>query len=235
AIELKRKLGEAELGTRAASRNLLILLGFPPDDALLTETEITHLGEWESEIQHSHQDHDYLVKPYELRSVETDLAAKEVARTWIPRIDAYAGWNQYNQREEDPPSARERQEHVIGVRLEMSLFDGFSAQREAEALHKEALAAKLAALYYRKENEAHVETEFDELRFLHDRVHEADENIKSAQKYYRITQSEYARGVKNSPDVLGASEKLFDMKLKRLEMVRDFQIARSHVLSKIGK
>ena len=39
--------------------------------------------------------------------------------------------------------------------------------------------------------------------------HNAEENIKRAERYYRLTQSEYNRGVKNSPDVLGASQRLF--------------------------
>jgi hypothetical protein len=41
--------------------------------------------------------------------------------------------------------------------------------------------------------------------------------------------------VKNSPDVLGAADKLFDMQHKRLEIIRDFQVAKGHVLAKIGR
>ena len=235
AIELKREVSETELRVKADSRDLLIMLGFEPEDSLTTDSELSHGGEWESAIRHTHEDHDFLVKPAELQALEAEAAAKEASRNWIPRLDAYAGWNQYNQREEDPSEAKERQETVVGLRLKMNIFDGFSSQREARALRMEAAAANHIANYKRKSNEAHVEREFEELKLLHDKVHEADENIKSAQSYYRLTQSEYSRGVKNSPDVLGASEKLFGMKLKRLEMIRDFQIARSHVLSKIGK
>lgn len=235
AIELKRDFDQTELQIRADSRDLLIIIGYEPHDTLITESELKHADEWESEIKHTHKDHDFLVRPAQLLSVEAESAAREASRNWVPRIDAYAGWNQYNQREEDPLEARERQEAVVGLRLKMNVFDGLSAGREAQALRKEAAAAALLANYKSKSNEAHIEREFDELKFLHGKVHEADENIKSAQKYYRLTQSEYVRGVKNSPDVLGASEKLFAMKMKRLEMIRDFQVARSHVLSKIGK
>lgn len=235
AIELKRDLSQTELDIRSHSRELLVLVGHSPEDSLMTDLELSHSGEWENEIRHSHGDHEFLVKPAELASQEAKVAAQETSRSWIPRLDAYAGWNQYNQREEDPASARERQESVVGLRLKLDVFDGIGHRREAQALRHEAEAANLMAAYQRKHNEAHIEKEFDELRFLHDRVHEAEGNIKSAQRYYAVTKSEYSRGVKNSPDVLGASQKLHGMKLKKLAMIRDFQIARSHVLSKIGK
>jgi len=235
AIELKRELDQTQLDIRADSRDLLILIGYEPHDTLVTESELKHSDEWESEIRHTHKDHDFLVRPSQLLSLEAESAAEEASRSWVPKVDAYAGWNQYNQREEDPADARERQESVVGLRLKMNIFDGLNSSREAQALRKEAAAAELQASYRSKSNEAHVEREFEELKFLHGKVHEADENIKSAERYYRLSQSEYSRGVKNSPDVLGASEKLFGMKLKRLEMIRKFQVARSHVLSKIGK
>lgn len=235
AIDLRRELDQTELHIRTESRELLILLGYEPEDTLVTLGELKHSDDWEKEIQHTHRDHDYLVRPAQLLSAEAASAAKEASRTWVPRVEAYAGWNQFNQRREDPVESVERQESVIGIRMKLSLLDGISSYREAEALRKEAAAAASTAEYQRKMNEAHVESEFDELKFLHAKVHEAEENIKSAQKYYRLTQSEYSRGVKNSPDVLGASEKLLAMKMKRLEMIRDFQIARSHVLSKIGR
>lgn len=235
AIDLKRELSEAELEIRSLSRELLVHIGANADDTLVTDSVLSHGGEWEHEVRHTHRDHDFLVKPYEFASLEAQTAAREQGRAWLPRLDAYAGWNQFNQREENFAAARDRQESVVGVRLKIDAFDGLSFRREAQALRREAEAANLIATYQRKQNEAHIEKEYDELTFLHDRVHEADENIKSAERYYRVTRSEYSRGVKNSPDVLGASEKLLAMKLKRLAMIRDFQFARSHVLTKIGR
>ena len=87
----------------------------------------------------------------------------------------------------------------------------------------------------KREIEAHLETEMAGVSFLHDQVHAAEENIARATKYHDLTKSEYARGVKNSPDMLGAAEKLFEMRHKRLEIIRDYQIAKGHILSKTGR
>jgi outer membrane protein len=113
--------------------------------------------------------------------------------------------------------------------------DLVGSRREAAALKKEAAADFERAAFRRREIEAHMENEFSELRFLHDQVHDAEANIARAERYYKLTQSEYARGVKNSPDVLGASEKLFDSRLKRIELIREFQVAKAHLLAKLGR
>ena len=106
--------------------------------------------------------------------------------------------------------------------------------REAQALDQEAAAAKLMAEHKRRETAIHVRAELAQLKLLHDQVHETEQNIARAERYYKITQSEYARGVKNSPDVLGASDKLFDARHSRLETIRDYQVAKSHLMSKLG-
>ena len=105
----------------------------------------------------------------------------------------------------------------------------------AEVLIKEAGAAQVQTELAKREIEAHLETEMAGVSFLHDQFHAAEENITRATKYHELTKSEYARGVKNSPDMLGAAEKLFEMRHKRLEIIRDYQIAKGHILSKTGR
>jgi outer membrane protein len=117
----------------------------------------------------------------------------------------------------------------------MNISNLIDSQGEALALSKESLAAERIVRSKRLEVDSHMASEIEELRYLHDQIHDAEVNILRAEKYYKITLSEYARGAKGSPDVLGASEKLFQTKTRRIEIIRDFQIAKTHVLSKIGK
>jgi outer membrane protein TolC len=124
---------------------------------------------------------------------------------------------------------------VIGLRVSLTLFDGLTAYRESSALKAESQAAEFDLAFQREDMLAHIHNELSELELLHSQVHDAEVNIKRAFRYYSLTQSEYSRGVKNSPDVLGAAEKLFDMKQKHLAIIRDFQIAKAHVLSKLGR
>jgi outer membrane protein TolC len=126
-------------------------------------------------------------------------------------------------------------EATVGLKLTLSLASGLEFSQEARSLKSQAQAAKLIADFKKGEIEVHMNNELAELRFLHDQIHGAETNILRAEKYYKLTQSEYARGVKNSPDVLGSAERLFNAKLKHLEIVRDFQVAKVHILAKLGK
>lgn len=235
-MDLKRELERAELEQKNQIRSLMVLLGLDQETVLEFNENLSHEHDWQAAVKHTEEDHAFLIKPSQLQAKEAEVQASVQRRSWLPKVDVFAGYNQFNQRQEEGYSdASDRKESVVGVRLTMSLFEGLTGQRESDALTKEADAARAEASYINQEVEAHLHGEIAELNLLHDQVHDAEENIKRAEKYYQLTKSEYSRGVKNSPDMLGATEKLINIRQKRLEIVRDFQVAKSHVLSKIGR
>jgi len=235
-IDLKRELERAELEQKNQIRSLMVLLGLNQETVLEFNEALGHEHDWQAAVKHTEEDHAFLIKPSELQAKEAEVQASIQRRAWLPKVDVFAGYNQFNQRTEEAyADASDRKESVLGVRLTMSLFEGLTGQSESDALTKEADAARAEATYTNQEVEAHLHGEIAELNLLHDQVHEAEENIKRAEKYFQLTKSEYSRGVKNSPDMLGATEKLIGIRQRRLEIVRDFQVAKSHVLSKIGR
>lgn len=237
-VDLDRELAEAKLKLANQTREFAILLNFSLTDKLTFPRRLEHSHDFETALKHEARDHEFLYKDDEIKSQEGELAAEKQRRSWWPEVDAFAAYNDYSQRIESagPDVANDAtNEAVIGIRMKMGFGAIFDGTREAAALTKEAIADKKRADLKRRQADAHMENELGELRLLHDQIHSAEENIARAERYYKLTQSEYSRGVKNSPDVLGASEKLFENKLKRLEIIKDFQIAKSHVLAKIGK
>ena len=235
-VNLKRELASTRVAEQAEILNLAVILNTPEGAALAFPEPLRHDHEYESLLRHSEEEHSFLFREAELAAAQGKLSARQAAREWLPRLDAFAAYNQYNQRErEEFASARDRTETVAGLRVTMSLSAGLNSSREGRAMEKEAAALGALAGLKQREVEAHFHREVNELKFLHGQVHSAEENIRRAENYYKLSQSEYGRGVKNSPDVLGASERLLDTKLKMLEIVRDFQIAKSHVLAKMGK
>ena len=235
SVELKQENERAELELRNEKALLALSLGMDGDTEMTIPDKLDHDHNLEEALSHEAKDHEFLLLPRELAIEEINLAARAEGRSYWPKLDVYAGWNQFNEREEDPPLARDRTETVFGLKLSLNIFDGFASRREAAALNMEADAASLELAYLRRESEAHIHNEITELKLLHGQVHEAESNTKRALRYYSLTQSEYGRGVKNSPDVLGAAEKLFQTKLKHIAIIRDFQIAKAHVLSKMGR
>lgn len=235
-IDLKRELERSELERKNLHRTLAVALAFPEETVFELPEELIHEHDWEPAIQHGEADHAFLVKPAELQAAAAAAAAESAGRAWWPKLDAYAGYHQLNQREEtEHEAARDRRERVVGLRLSMDLFNGLLGNPEANAAAAEAEAARLEASFARKELESQLHGQIGELKLLHAQVHEAEENVKRAERYLRLTQSEYGRGVKNSPDMVGAMEKLLGMRQKRLEIIRDFQMAKSLVLARVGR
>lgn len=234
-IELRSILQKNAVEMMTQSRVLALMLGLHESSSLTTSENLVHDHDFEKALEHGLKDHEYLVKEAKIEAEQRVLKAHQQTRVWWPRVDLYTAFNQYNQRDKDPAAASDRTDSVIGIKATMSLPSGLESQREAAALTRESLAAEALSRYQERELEIHLQGETAELKLLHDQVHDVEENIQRAERYYKLTLAEYARGVKNSPDVLGASEKLFAIKHRKLEIVRDFQLAKTHVLSKIGR
>ncbi len=235
AVELKRELSEAQFELIEDKNEMMIILNIPESSELAFPDVIAHEHEIDPLLKHSDKDHKYLYKENKLKAEASQLAAKNVNRSWWPKLDAFAAYNQYNEREKEFVDPKDRTETVLGVRVSMNLADGWEGRRESAALLKEAEALQTIANMQKRETEVHLKNEFAKLQLLHDQVHDAEQNIARADKYFKLTHSEYVRGVKNSPDVLGASDKIFEMKIKKFEIIRDFQNSKAHILSKIGK
>lgn len=233
-VELRREQAETALRIANGERNLALLLGLGEEKLSFSES-LAHDHAYEQVLKHSPEDHSFLFRETEIEAEQADIAASLRGRDWWPKVDAYAAFNQYNEREEDFANKADRKESVVGLRFSLSFSAGAESIFESAALAKEAEAARAVSAMQRSEIKNHLDAEIASLKLLHDQVHEAEENIQRASGYYNITQSEYARGVKNSPDVLGAADKLFDMQHKRLEIIRDFQVAKGHILAKIGR
>lgn len=235
-VDLVREQASAEVKIRVETQNLRVLLGMDHSIELVFPESIVHEHEYEAELRHTADDHAFLYKETEIQARVSGLEASKQRQALWPKVEAYAAYGRASERAASPSlNAEDRQETVVGLRVVLPLTESYEARHEAAAFENEAQAAQMTAQLLRTEAEAHIHNELAELQLLHDQVHDAEKNIERAERYYRLTQSEYQRGVKNSPDVLGASEKLLETRLKRLEMVRDFQLAKTHVLAKLGR
>lgn len=233
-VELRREVTTDTVEQEKLKRTLAMMLDIS-EASLTLIGKLTHDHDYEAALVHAAKDHEFLYKEDELQAEQLQMTAKTQSRALLPKIDIFAGYSQYNEREKEYPDSKDRTESVVGVRANIDLGLGFEAARESAALRYEASASARRAASAKRQIEIHIQGELDELNNLHAQIHEAEENIKRAEGYYKLTQGEYGRGVKNSPDVLSASLKLYDMQHKYVEIVRDFQVSKAHLLSKLGK
>lgn len=238
AVDLNRELAEVRVNFEAQKREFSILIGVDQNSTLNFPKAMVHTHDLDANLDIGVKPYDFLLKEGEVEAQKGELLAKSQRRVWIPKLDAYAAYNTYNERIASagvgtPEDMRD--EVVVGLKVSLSLPNGFESNRQASALDKEAQASKALVGYNRNLIENQLQSEIVKLKLLHDQVHDAEENIDRAEKYYKFTQSDYSRGVKNSPDVLGASEKLFETRTRRIQIIREFQTAKAKVFAKIGK
>lgn len=232
-VQLRQDVARLSLDAATAGRRLAVLLGLPEGAAVEVSSQVPH-------------GHDEVFPPLDAarhRDVQALAAARREAllqrsqarRWWTPSVDAYAGYWLYTQRDRDFPAREDRDDRAAGLRLSVGLFDGFRARSGGAALEKEAEGLELQREQAERELAARHRALLEEMRVLHDLVHEAETGAAQGRKYVSHTLAEYARGVKNSPDVLAAAEKSVELERRAVELRRDYQMAKTELLGVLGE
>ncbi|MBI3550041.1 MAG: TolC family protein [Elusimicrobia bacterium] len=157
------------------------------------------------------------------------------ARWWAPSLDLYGGYSLYTLRDRDYLSQSMRDDRAVGLRLRIPLFDGLRSRAEASALSLKregyARQASQASATY----SAELERSKEELRHLHELVHNGEERITQGRRYLTVIIDEYGRGVKNSVDVLSAAQRQLGFLRQSAERRRDYALAQTRVLQLLGR
>lgn len=234
-VDLRREIKQTDLELKNLSQEMNLLLNLPAENTFKLTQELGHEHEFIKELKAEEGQNTFWYQGQKIEADQKNISARQFSQGLWPKLEAFASYNQYNEREKEFSDSANRTESVVGLRLRLQLADGFTALQDAAAYKKQAVAEQRLAEFEKSSLAVALENETRRLVFLHDQVHEAEENISRAERYYQLTQSEYTRGVKNSPDVLGAAEKLYERRHKYFEILRDFQLSRSQALAVLGK
>jgi hypothetical protein len=107
-------------------------------------------------------------------------------------------------------------------------FESFS-QSKAASLEEKSMTADVKQR--NRDFHAEVKTIQEELMHLHELIHNSEERLKVGEKYLQSTQSDYDRGVKNSPDVISAIEKVIGFRKEFLERKLAYHRARDRLVT----
>lgn len=230
---IKQEVALAEKDVRLLSAELGNILGFTT--AVLPKSTDNHFHDWETTLKG--------IKAADMPEVKMTATERDALKAkkgqygadYYPAVDLYAGQAESNQRfERDHPEASERRESFVGVRASWSLGKAIHSSVERSSLTKEVQAKEKQLDYLMRQNEISQSSKFDELKTLHSFVHDSEENIKASLRYLEATRKEYGRGVKNSPDMLEATEKYIAAKIRFAEITRDFNLLYSSQLALVA-
>jgi outer membrane protein len=145
-----------------------------------------------------------------------------VARSeFIPKLDFEYALGRVSPTEELDAKFNE---YRVGLFLTIPLFSGFNSSYKIKSA-----AAQLGARDKDKTQVSYnIRTEFETIK---EKMKEAldlyqinERKRVTAKKYFDMTLGEYRRGIKNSPDLVGATERLFDSEKQKYELQKDLEI-----------
>lgn len=157
----------------------------------------------------------------EINLLKAELDKTEVQSGFMPKLDFTFNIGRLTPSEETPIKLNESK---YGVALVIPLFSGFDIYHKTKAARFQLASAEKS----KKQKIIDLQAEYEILTY---KVSELSElyrinefKLIQSQKYSDLTNSEYKRGVKNSPDLVGATERLFSAKKRKYEILRDLEL-----------
>lgn len=231
---LNSDLKQLQQAQNSKSRDLAILLGRGNDSSL-----VAVLGHLSAEIRIpkkesliaivSLRNQELSEAKYELESSEIDL--RVVRSEFLPKVDLLAKYGKLSNEEK---VFDEKNNYSVGVTLNLPIFSGFSSLYGFRAAQ---YAKEKSEIQISKQNNivlAEAEQLYSQLISLRERLDLEEKTLLRSEEYYKITTGEYRRGIKNSPDMVTASERLIDARIRNLEFRKEYQITLIELLGMAG-
>lgn len=160
------------------------------------------------------------------------LQDKTIARSYfLPSVDLEAS---YGRLADEEKVYEENNNYSVFLRVKIPLFSGFQNYNGAKSSQAQLTQREINLKGTQAKVRSELEILLATLNSISDRIALEEKNISRSEKYYNITIAEYRRGVKNSPDVVGATEGLLEARIRNLEFRRDYQLTKLKLLEMSG-
>ncbi len=173
----------------------------------------------------------------ELKRAKVEAIASKTEKVsalgeFLPRISAEGQYGKLM--ETDFVESRKNSWEVVG-KVTIPLFNGGSSWKR----YQEKAAVADRALLSASQEEARLrnfaQNLYEKNLELKEKLKGEEENVGFAEKYFEMVMSEYRRGVKNSPDVASATDKLFEARWRLFETKIELSLGTAELLAMQGK
>lgn len=152
---------------------------------------------------------------------------KEILRSgFFPRIDMEGKFGRIANEER---VFSDKDNYSLLLKVNIPLFSGLSTAHEVSAAG--ARVQQNESLLNQKKILVRTEAEnlLSQIDSIQERLELEEKTLIRSEEYYKITLGEYRRGVKNSPDMVGAAERLVEARIRNLEYRRDFYLTKLRI------
>lgn len=218
---LTQELKKLQLQQDLLRNQLSVAIGLDEHEGLRVDSDFPHPDE-ELKVAEIRPENNLEVKVLRERENAASLKRSQASRWWHPKIDIYSSYGLPSLSDEYTRAVRRDREWAAGIRIGLDLGEGFEMRNEAGANALDAESLQRRAAHKARETVAADHELRHDLKLLHELIHDADKNIEKTEKFLKLTEDEYRRGVKNGPDLLGAFNQLYEFRGRRTDLYRDY-------------
>ena len=167
-------------------------------------------------------------------NLQREIASRESRASragYLPQVD-FEG--KYGKIANEEKTFGEANGYSAFLKVKVPLFSGFSTTFDQAATSAKLKEREVNVSQKRLLAEAEVASLFSKVSTIQNRLDLEEKTLTRSEEYYKITVGEYRRGIKNSPDMAGATERLIEARVRNLELRKDLMLARLDILALVG-
>lgn len=165
-----------------------------------------------------------------VESINFELNSSKTKR--LPEINLMGRYGKM--RIDEQYTNNESLEGLVGVYVDIPLFDGGEKSSQTKILKSRLAREKLKATKSKKNLHIDVLHRFEKMQNIHKQVDLAEINVKNSKNYFNNVLKEYKRGVKNSLDLVSARDRLMNFKKDLIAAKRNFLVAKIDLEEVVG-